>query len=328
MSIVEKTLKKLQEAAQLQRSESGGASSPIGRAGSGGGSSSMDHGPTHVPPRRVQIGNPEKRVRVDNDRLRANSLLPPEHQQRELAHQYRTLKRPLIRNAFESGAPPAGSGSSLRLIMVSSALPGEGKTFTSLNLAMSLALEKDHSVILVDGDVPKPHITRTFGLMKEPGLLDALTDPGLAIESVVVPTDMPGLSILPVGHRAEAAPELLASARMRQVITRLEQLDPQGFVVVDSPPILLTSEARVLASLFGQVVLVVHAGTTQQKAVMEAIELIGEGPRVGLVLNQAVAEGHAGDYYGYYYGSSEEPVEQQADVTRPLGTLNPKTHDK
>ena len=318
MSIVEKTLKKLQDAAQQARGETASLVSPSAVRG---------RVPEAVAPRRVPIGNANKTVRIDHDRLRASGLLPPEHQQREISHQYRTLKRPLIKHAFDNGEAVANDGASLRLIMVSSALPGEGKTFTSMNLAMSLALEKDHSVILVDGDVPKPHISQTFGLLKEPGLLDALVDPSVAIESVLLPTDVPNLALLPVGHRAEAAPELLASARMRQVISRLEQIDPQGLVVVDSPPILLTSEARVLASLFGQVVLVVHAGTTQQKAVLEAIELIGDGPRVGLVLNQASAEGNAGDYYGYYYGSSGDELGDK-DITRPLAPVNSKNNEK
>lgn len=307
MSIVEKALKKLQTTGQAPPGDVHApleATRPVGRVLT---VERPELRVPHGPQARRPVGNVSKIVHIDHERLRQQGLMPPEHQQRELAHQYRTLKRPLVRHAFEPVAGEAGPGTaSRRSIMVSSALPGEGKTFTSINLAMSLSLEKDHSVLLVDGDIPKPHVSQTFGVAGEPGLLDVLTDESLPIESVVLPTDVRGLSILPVGRRTETATELLASARMQQVIAELEQLDPQGLVVVDSPPILLTSEARVLASLFGQVVLVVQAGATPRQAVMDAIQIIGEGPRVGLVLNQALHEAKAGGYYygyGHYYGS-------------------------
>jgi protein-tyrosine kinase len=304
MSIVEKTLKIMQASGATQRPDA-----PLlpGAAGL----------PVQAPSRRVLIGNASKVVHIDRDRLRAAGLLPPA-QQHELANQYRTLKRPLIKHAFESTRPAAAAGAaSMRSIMISSALSGEGKTFTSVNLAMSLALERDHSVLLVDGDVPKPHVTSSFGLQHEPGLLDVLIDPSVPIESVVLPTDIAGFSILPVGSRAESTPELLASARMRQVIARLEQLDPQALIIVDSPPILLTSEARVLASLFGQVVLVVRAESTPQQAVTESIEIIGDGPRIGLVLNQATRASTKDNSYGHYYsGSSGSAEKGEKEATR------------
>jgi exopolysaccharide/PEP-CTERM locus tyrosine autokinase len=307
MSIVEKVLGRLNaKAAQDAAAPQTNAPSPFaGRVASvdATGRSSL---------RRASIGKPERTVSIDYDRLRRIGLLPPEHQLRELAHQYRTLKRPLIRRAFESQARnPSPSAAALRSIMVTSALPGDGKTFTSLNLAFSLSLERDYSVLLVDGDVAKPRLSNTFGLGKEPGLLDLLEDPNLDVESAVVPTTVHGLSLLPVGRRSETATELLASARMRQVVEKLEELDSHLIVIVDSPPVLLTSEARVLASLFAQVVMVVRASETPQHAVMEAVRIIGEGPRIGLVLNQASNQG--GDPYGYYGG--EHSGKQTQDRT-------------
>lgn len=302
MSIVEKALEKLQKngvrpPAPEARVPGPGPGGPIGRV-------VPIESPASAPPRTVRT---DKILQVDLEALRHAGLMPPEHQHRQLAHQYRTLKRPLIKYAFDPGSKAAGAGAgSPRSIMVSSALPGEGKTFTAINLALSLSLERDHSVLLVDGDVPKPHVSRIFSVENEPGLLDALADPSIPAHSVVLPTSVRGLSILPVGRRTDTATELLASARMRQVISQLEQLDPAGLVLVDSPPILLTSEARVLASLFGQVVLVVLAGATPQQAVNDALEIIGEGPRIGLVLNQAVHDDVGGGYYGYgqYYGEA------------------------
>lgn len=247
---------------------------------------------------RRELGDASRRKRISPDALRQAGLLPPASEERAISHQFRSLKRPLIRAAFEALTDGAADGASPRSIMVSSALPGDGKTFTSLNLALSMALERDHSVILVDGDVAKPHLSKVFHAEEEPGLLDVLEDPTRNIESVILPTDISSLCIVPVGRQSLQATELLASARMRAVIQELEALDPQGIVLVDSPPILLTSEARVLAGLFAQVVLVVRAGSTPQQAVLDAIGLIGEGPQVSLVLNQALHVG-GGGYYGY-----------------------------
>jgi exopolysaccharide/PEP-CTERM locus tyrosine autokinase len=255
-------------------------------------------------PSRKIIGEPAKTLKIDLEGLRRSGFLPPEHQQRELAHQFRTIKRPLIRNAIEAAA--GGSRDLPRTVMVTSALPGEGKTFTSLNLALSLALEKDHGLVLVDGDVAKPQLSNVLGVAGEPGLLDLLVDPKLSLNSVVRPTSVRGLSMLPVGRRTDTATELLASARMRQILSQLEQLDPHGMVLVDSPPLLVTSEARVLASLFAQVVIVISAGTTPRAAVTEAINIVGPGPRLGLVLNQASHDLLTGGYYGYAnYGAGD-----------------------
>ncbi|MBV6422396.1 MAG: hypothetical protein NAOJABEB_00177 [Steroidobacteraceae bacterium] len=298
MSIVERALKRLQQSGQPPAQSREPRAEPMARA-------TAPHAASREAPARKFTGDPGKTVHVDFEALRRSGLLPPEHQQRELAHQYRTLKRPILKFAF--GGDPSAEESrtaSPRTLMVTSALPGEGKTFTSLNLALSLALEKDHNVILVDGDAPKPHVSHVLNVGAAPGLLDLLANPEMRVESVVLPTDVRGLYVLPIGRRAESATELLASARMRQVIGELEQLDRQSLVLLDSPPILLTSEAQVLGSLFGQVVLVVRAGVTPQQAVTDALAIIGEGPRVGIVLNQALHDNSVGSYYGYGYGDN------------------------
>ncbi len=243
--------------------------------------------------------NPNRLVKVDRGALAVLGLLPPAEQERELSDQYRAIKRPLIRAAFHAerkAGPPA------QLVMIASALPGDGKTFTCINLAFSMAREKDHSVLLVDADVIKPHVSRLFGVDKEPGLLDVLANPEMDLRSVILPTDIPGLTFLPAGTAAENATELLASARMREVVAHLAAMDPSRVVLMDTLPILLTSESRVLASLVGQIVLVVKAGVTPQHAVSDALSAIGEDKSVSLVLNQAELTGPMGYYYGYRYG--------------------------
>lgn len=300
MSLVEKALNKLKASSPAPAMRPAGpAAVRVGRVVD---IERQKPGATILPQPRMTIGNALRTVRIDHEALRTSGFLPPEQHERELAHEFRTIKRPLIRHAFPSDTTGFGlTPSSGRSIMVSSALPGEGKTFTSVNLALSLAMEKDYSVLLVDGDVAKPNVSQLFGMAAEPGLLDVLSDPARPVESVILSTDTPRLSLLPAGQPSEIATELLASARMRQVLENLERLDPNLLIVVDSPPILLTSEARVLAGLFEQVLLVVRAGATQQQAVLDAVQAIGDKPGLRLILNQATHVNPAGKYYGHGY---------------------------
>jgi protein-tyrosine kinase len=235
-------------------------------------------------------------VHVDRDALKLSGFLPPESQGHELAVQYRVIKRPLIVNAF---APQAPGNAPQRLIMITSALSGEGKTFNCINIALSIALERDYSVVLVDCDAMNPEVSRLFGINKEPGLLDVLADPIRSVESLILPTDIPRLSVLPAGRRTDTAAELFASGRMREVCYGMADRFPQRIVLFDSSPILLTSEARALASVVGQIVVVVRAGVTAQQAVKDTIDVLGTEKRISLVLNQVDLSGAMG--YGHYY---------------------------
>jgi protein-tyrosine kinase len=236
--------------------------------------------------------NVKRRVTVESSALRAGGNLCEENKDREFADHYRQIKRPLIEKAL------LGNVGDSRLIMVTSALPGDGKTFTSINLALSMALERDISVLLVDADVPKPHVSEIFGLKQGPGLLDALVDETVDIESLVVPTNLHGFSILPAGKPVEGAAELLSSNRMRQIASSLITHNPRRIVLLDSPPLLVTSEAHALAKIAGQIVLVVRAGTTPRQAIQDAIGMIHEQQAGGLVLN-AGQIGLTEAYYGY-----------------------------
>ncbi len=317
MSLVERALQKL----QASQKASGKRREPqIGSAPA----ASRPPAPLPLEPGMSGGGHArtDRLLQVDLEALRAGGLLPPQEQQRQLADQYRAIKRPLIKHAFFDELPDTDAAAgSARSIMVSSALPGDGKTFTSVNLAMSMALEKDHTVLLVDGDVAKPHVSDAFGAGDEPGLLDVLAEPERAVESVILRTDISRLNLLPVGKRSEHAPELLASARMRALIRRLEELDPAGIVIVDSPPILLTSEARVLASLFGQVLLVVKANSTPQQAVLESVRIVGDGPQISLILNHVAGGGTTPYHYGYGYGygapAGDEARPEAAEAPAP-----------
>jgi exopolysaccharide/PEP-CTERM locus tyrosine autokinase len=245
------------------------------------------------------VVHPERLLEVNEAALRAAGLLPPEQQARLIGRQYRQIKRPLIANAFGRGGTRVPNG---HVIMVASAIPGEGKTFTAINLAFSMAMEKDVHVLLADADVLKPHISRLFGVDKQPGLLDVLKDPTRDIESVILPTNVPGLSILPAGGRAENATELLSSDRMRDIVMRLAEKDAHRIVLFDSPPLLLTSESHSLTQVVGQIVVIVRAGGTPRQAVLDALSHLGEDKRVALVLNQSVT---ASPTNYYYYGNND-----------------------
>ena len=248
-----------------------------------------------------------KRIAIDRAQLRARGLLAPDNEERRLAEQYRTIKRPLLRNADPHVDPRVPRGN---LVMVASALSGEGKTFTCMNLCLSIAQERDWSVVLVDADCSKPHLTRLFGAESEPGLIDLLRNPQLAFDALVMPTDVPGLSILPCGTQDSHANELLASRRMDELCTQLSSDRPSRMIVFDSSPLLQTTEAGVLAQKIGQVVVVVRANETPQQAVLAALEKLDSTKAIGCVLNQSWATPGVADGYGYgYYGQGESTSE-------------------
>jgi exopolysaccharide/PEP-CTERM locus tyrosine autokinase len=253
-----------------------------------------------VVPTEHSYGGP--RIVFNPAQLRANGLLVTDSEERRLAEQYRAIKRPLLRNADSQLDPPLQNGN---LLAVVSALSGEGKTFTCVNLCLSIARERDWNVVLVDGDCSKPHLTRLFSAEHEPGLIDLLRDSNLTFDSLVMPTDVAGLSLLPCGTRDSHASELLASKRMDDICTELAAAAraEARMVVFDSSPLLLTTEAAVLASKVGQVVVVVRANDTPQAAVLAALEKLDSSKAIGCVLNQSWGTTDPGEAYGFYgYG--------------------------
>ncbi len=235
-------------------------------------------------------------ISIDQDALRVAGLLAPRHEERQIAGQYRQIKRPLIAAAMGKGREPLANG---RLVMVASALPGEGKTFTAINLAFSMAMEKDLHVVLVDGDVAQPRISRMLGVDAEQGLLDAVIDPTIELERLILPTDVPNLFVLPSGTHSDRATELLASERMVEAMNCLQHRDERRIFVFDSPPLLLSTEAPALAEMAGQIVVVVRAGCTEHHELLNALNRLPEGCSPSLVLNQSTLKSTAYYYYGY-----------------------------
>jgi protein-tyrosine kinase len=313
MSLVEQALKKLQQArdaGQAVRPEAPlTARAPISPPSPPRAEDRFAGDPdplAQTAPMRVVV--PERSVTLNQGALRAAGFLAPDSQERRVANEFRNIKRPLISKALGRGGQKVPNG---RLIMVTSSLPGDGKTFTSLNLALSMAQEMDLSVLLVDADVAKRHISRLMGAEAERGLMDVLREPGADADAVVLGTDVPNLCVLPAGKPSENATELLASPRMQEVIQQLGSRADSRIVIFDSPPILLTSESRALAASMGQIALVVCAGVTPQRAVFDSLDILGEGKQISIVLNQA-DEGQSGEY-GYAYYGDTNPEERAAE---------------
>ncbi len=247
--------------------------------------------------------NLAKQIPVDNAALRERGYFPEPSKDRQFADQYRRIKRPLIEKAM---AGTAAGAAEPRVIMVTSALAGDGKTFTSINLALSMALDRDVSVLLIDADVSKRHISDIFGLSHHAGLLDALVDEELEAESAIVPTTTRGFSILPAGTPVAGTEELLSSNRMRKIMASLCARNPRRVILLDSSPLLVTNEGRALLKVAGQVVLVVRAEVTPRDAIQAAVSLFDAQQAGGVVLNQVQSKA-AQRYYEYGpYGADDD----------------------
>jgi len=246
--------------------------------------------------RRVPSSHPQPRIELDLPRLRELGFITPDAPMNQIADEFRVVKRPIIRNALGKEGIRVKNGN---LVMVTSALPGEGKTFTSLNLALSIALEYDNTVLLVDGDVAHPTMPTLLGAPTSPGLLDLLTRDDVDVADALVKTNVEKLSLLPSGSRHRRSTELLASEQMASLLRELATRYSDRIIVFDSPPLLATTEARVLASLMGQIVMVVAADSTSQHAVTQALATIENCEIVLMMLNKS-RRTDVGTYYGYY----------------------------
>jgi protein-tyrosine kinase len=234
---------------------------------------------------------------ISPDELMNGGLLAPIEQAGSVADEFRRIKRPLIANALRTG-PEASANQNV--IMIASGLPGAGKTFCSVNLAVSMSLERELNILLVDAEVAKPHISRAFGLHDEPGLIELLLNERTDVAEVLVRTDLNDILVLPAGRRHPQATELLASERMSAVVKELATRYSDRIVLVDSPPLLLTSEAQALAGQMGQIVVVVEAGRTLHQSLQQTLEALDPDKAVNIVLNKVRHWSNAGHYYGEY----------------------------
>jgi len=249
-----------------------------------------------APDAGVVEGNSQVQT-INLARLHRMGVVSPDAEKSQVAEEFRIIKRPLIANAFGQGAARVKNGN---LIMVTSSLPGEGKSFCAINLAISMAMEMDRTVLLIDADVAKPRVPEYLGIHADKGLLDVLQDKDLKLSDVLIRTDIAKLTVLPAGRTYKRATELLASAAMTRLIEDIGNRYPDRIILFDSPPLLATSESSVLATHMGQIVMVVEAEKTSQEAVREALSHIQSCEVVGMLLNKTTPTPGADYYYGYY----------------------------
>jgi protein-tyrosine kinase len=251
------------------------------------------------PARRLDKSGEPRRSRdidLDLNDLMARGFLVPGTARSKMEEEFRIIKRPLLRNCSPETVPAIHRGN---LIMMTSALPGEGKTFCAINLAMSIAMELDHTVLLVDADVVRPSVLNRLSLPAAPGLMDVLRNPELDLADVLLKTNIPKLTILPAGGAHNRSTELLASSSMETLLDELATLYSDRIVIFDAPPLLPSTESRVLATHMGQVVVVVEANKTSRSSVAQAFATLEQCPVVMGMLNKSVLAA-SNTPYGYY----------------------------
>ncbi len=198
------------------------------------------------------------------------------------------------------------TGKPRKKILVTSALPSDGKSFVSSNLAISIAQGVEEYVLLIDGDVRRPTIHSNFGFGQVVGLSEHLAT-GADIGKILLKSPVPKLTIFPAGQPPKNPTELLSSKKMQALLEEVATRYDDRFILIDSPPPSMAAETTAIVNFVDGVILVVRAGKTPKKAVAEAIEQIGKEKIVGIVLNysdQALKR-----YYGYgkpYYDAKEK----------------------
>lgn len=234
-------------------------------------------------------------VKINFVQMKDKGMLAPDVSQTQLAEEYRIIKRPILANIDGSDSNGIEHAN---LVLVTSSLPGEGKTFTAVNLALSIATERDKTVMLIDGDVAKPSISKLFGIEAKKGLID-LIEGEATFKEVMLRTDIPNLTVLPAGKIHKQSTEILASAAMKKIATEISNRYPDRIIIIDSPPLLAATQGEVLASLVGQVVLVIESDKTPQHLMKETAARLSSCDVVGCVLNKSRTGFGMGYYYGY-----------------------------
>ncbi|TPG49084.1 AAA family ATPase [Sphingomonas glacialis] len=248
------------------------------------------------------VPRPGSEVKIDRALLAERGMLVPGAPIGALVEEFRLVKRQLLTTAR---GVRVRAGDLSRTILVTSAQPDDGKTYCALNLAISMAAERDLEILLIDADFAKPDVMARLGLSEGRGLLDALADPQVELESCIVRTDIQHLSLLPCGTKSNADTELVASARTGELIAELLAADPRRVLIFDSPPVLAASPAAALAHHAGQVMLVVRADRTGDGELREAVDLLDGCEDIQLLLN-AVSFAPGGRRFGSYYGQQED----------------------
>lgn len=240
---------------------------------------------------------------LDKISLEERGYLIDTGNRKSIKDEFRQIKRKLLNNAFGSGAKTLNNSN---LIMVSSAKPNEGKTFVAINLALSIALEQDKTVLLVDADVLRPSVIRELGLEDTSGIIEYLLGKTEQVGDIIYNTDIDKLKLIPAGKPHHLSNELLASEKMAILANELANRYPDRVVIFDCPPLIGVTETHVLANLMGQAVIVVEESKSSIADIKSATEHLNEDLALGLVLNKAIrSHKDLYGYYGYGYGAQE-----------------------
>lgn len=236
-------------------------------------------------------------VEIDLEHLSNQGIIIPSEERTILNEEYRRIKQPLINNVKGKSAQTIEKAN---LIQVTSSIPGEGKTFTAINLAMAISLEFDHTVLLVDADLLKPSMNEVFGLDEKKGLSEYLSGEIDSLSDVLLTTNIPKLTLLPAGKQHHLTSELFSSGLMDNLFCELSERYNDRIVIIDSPPVLSTNEANILAKKAGQIVFVIEQNRTTQIQVKEALSQFDANSIIGIVMNKS-RNVDSGSVYGYYY---------------------------
>jgi protein-tyrosine kinase len=277
-----------------------------GQLASGSGSSDPDNNARHADTLDADLTGADSAssaanvVEIDLKALEQQGFVSLSTQRRLINEEYRVIKRKLITNAFGQLASTLHHPN---LIMVSSSRPGEGKTFSSINLALSIALEQDKTVLLVDADVLRPKVAKTLNVSHAVGLTDYLLDPQIKVADILLNTNVPRLKLVTAGTPHHLSTELLASDRMLRLAAEFANRYADRVVIFDAPPLLGVNETAVLATMCGQGVMVVEENKSRLAEIEQSVALLPSEMAVGFLINKAHRNQGKGYGYGYYYGA-------------------------
>lgn len=294
MSTIEKALAKQKEAAQKKQKQPLEVETPIAKTQAKTAREAVFKDRSASDPISTDT------IILDGKQLTERGFIYSSNSAHHIQEEFRHIKRKLLNNAF---GPAAKTLKHSNLIMVSSSNPNEGKTFISINLALSIALEQDKTVLLVDADVLRPSLHRELEFESKQGLLEYLLDEVPSLSNIIYNTSIPNLKLIPAGKPHHLTNELLASAKMASLAEELAQRYPDRIVIFDCPPILGVTETPVLSSLVGQAVIVVEESKTKLDNVKKAVAQLNEDIAIGFVMNKTVrSKKDEYGYYGYGYG--------------------------
>ncbi|MCW8091264.1 XrtA-associated tyrosine autokinase [Alteromonas sp. ASW11-130] len=257
---------------------------------------------TSAPSKQQKSVTPQ--FEIDFDRLNENGLVSLDGGRTQINEEYREIKRKLIKNAFGSLSKTLNNSN---IIMVTSARPSEGKTFSAINLALSIASEQDKTVLLVDADVLKPNVLNTLGLEGRKGMIEYLTGEVEDIADVLYPTNVDKLKIIPAGKTHHSTTELLASRKMHKTVDEFANRYPDRVVIIDTPPLIGINETAILANFAGQAVVVVEEGRSKLSDIRHSVERLSSNMAIGFVVNKSInSDAEKAGYYGYYYAENQD----------------------